>query len=136
MAVSYRKIPVLLESLFNFEYCEFFNKSTYFEEHLQTAASENVFTKIVLLRDKPRIYQHQYQEQVKMFAFILWLVSLVEVCIHSHAINISLAWCVRINSKHWMSTRVNQKKIKRSIKEYIMWTCFKLWPTKTILRKL
>ena len=30
-----------LEFLFNFEYCEIF-KSTYFEEHLQTAASENV----------------------------------------------------------------------------------------------
>ena len=35
---------LLQESLFNFEYCEIF-KSTYFEEHLRTAASENVFIK-------------------------------------------------------------------------------------------
>ena len=33
-----------LESLFNSEYCEIF-KSSYFEEHLRTAASENVFMK-------------------------------------------------------------------------------------------
>ena len=44
MAASYRKTPVL-ESLFNSEYCEIF-KSTYFEEHLRTAASENVFMKL------------------------------------------------------------------------------------------
>ena len=31
---------------FNFEYCETV-KSFYFEEHLQTAASENVFIKII-----------------------------------------------------------------------------------------
>ena len=35
-----------LKSLFNSGYCEIF-KSTYFEEHLQTAASENVFIKII-----------------------------------------------------------------------------------------
>ena len=40
----YRKTPVL-ESLFNSEYCEIF-KSTYFEEHLRTAATENVFMKL------------------------------------------------------------------------------------------
>ena len=75
-------MPVL-ESLYNFEYCEFFNKSTYFEEHLQTAASENVFTKIVLLRDKPRIFQHQYQEQVKiMLLFYDWFPLLKFVFIH------------------------------------------------------
>ena len=45
MAASYRKTPVL-ESLFNSEYYEIF-MSTYFEEHLQTAASENVFIKII-----------------------------------------------------------------------------------------
>ena len=32
----------LLESLFNSKYCEIF-KSSYFEEHQRTAASENVF---------------------------------------------------------------------------------------------
>ena len=44
MAASYRETPVL-ESLFNSEYCEIL-KSTYFEEHLRTAASENVFMKL------------------------------------------------------------------------------------------
>ena len=39
-----RKTP-LLESLFSSEYCEIY-KSTYFEEHLRTAASENVFMKL------------------------------------------------------------------------------------------
>ena len=45
MAASYMKIPAL-ESLFNSEYCEIL-QSTYFEEHLQIAASENVFIKII-----------------------------------------------------------------------------------------
>ena len=44
-AASYTKSPVL-ESLFNSEFCEIF-QTTYFEEHLQTAASENVFIKII-----------------------------------------------------------------------------------------
>ena len=45
MEASYTKTPVL-ESLLNSEYCEIFLR-TYFEEHLQMAASENVFTKII-----------------------------------------------------------------------------------------
>ena len=45
MAASYKK-TLVLESLFNPEYCEIF-QSTYFEEHLETAASENVFIKII-----------------------------------------------------------------------------------------
>ena len=44
VAAFYRKTPVL-ESLFNSKYCEIF-KSTYFEEHLCTAASENMFMKL------------------------------------------------------------------------------------------
>ena len=36
----------VLESFFNSEYCEIF-QSTYFEEHLQTDAFENVFNKII-----------------------------------------------------------------------------------------
>ena len=35
----------MLESLCSSEYCEIF-KSTYFEEHLGTAASENVLMKL------------------------------------------------------------------------------------------
>ena len=71
MAASYTKTPVL-ESLFNSQYCEIF-QSTYFEEHLQTAASENVFILIKRINTtfkKPRFFQHQYQKQVKVLAFI------------------------------------------------------------------
>ena len=39
-----RKTPVS-ETFFNSEYCELF-KSTYFEEYLPMAASENVFMKL------------------------------------------------------------------------------------------
>ena len=58
----------MLESLFNSEYCKIF-KSTYFEEHLQTAASKNAFIKIIHKEEKG-FFQHQYQEKVEMFAFI------------------------------------------------------------------
>ena len=44
LVAAYMKTP-LLESLFNSEYCEIF-KSTYFEEHLRTTTSENVFMKL------------------------------------------------------------------------------------------
>ena len=40
-----RRNTSVLESLYNSEYCEIF-KSTYFEEHLRTAASENVLMKV------------------------------------------------------------------------------------------
>ena len=53
----------MLEPLFNSKYFEIF-KSTYFEEHFQTAASENK-----LLRKK-RFFEHQYQKVVKMYAII------------------------------------------------------------------
>ena len=43
VAASYRK-KLVLESLFNSEYYKI--KSTYFEEHMRTAASENVFMKL------------------------------------------------------------------------------------------
>ena len=72
-----RKIPVL-ESVFNSEYCKTF-KSTHFEEHMRTAASENVFMKLrkiyssEVLTLKTQVFQHQYQEQVKMlFPFHDW----------------------------------------------------------------
>ena len=44
MAASNKKTPVL-ESLFNWDYCEIF-KGNYSKEHLRTAASENVFMKL------------------------------------------------------------------------------------------
>ena len=49
MAASYRKSPVL-ESLFNSEFCGIF-KNTYFEEHLYTAASENISMKLRKLKN-------------------------------------------------------------------------------------
>ena len=71
MAASSRETHVL-GPLVNSEYCEIF-QSTYFEEHLQTAASENVFIlikRINITLKKPRFFQHQYQKQVKVLAFI------------------------------------------------------------------
>ena len=44
MAASYREKPVLA-SLFNSEYCQIFTR-TFFEEHLQTTVSENMFMKL------------------------------------------------------------------------------------------
>ena len=41
---NFEKTPVL-ESLFNSDYCKTF-KRTHFEEHLQTAVSEDVFMKL------------------------------------------------------------------------------------------
>ena len=133
MAVSYTKTPVL-QSLFNSQYCEIF-QSTYFEEHLQTAASENVFIlikRINITLKKPRFFQHQYQKQVKVLAFISWLVS-CEVFVHSHTIFLWHSEKYTLNTKY---PRVNQKKIKSSRNEYVIWTCFKFWPMKNILRKL
>ena len=49
-----------------------------------------------------------------------------------------ISWLVsheEINSNYEIS-RVNQKKIKRSRKEYVKWTCFKFWPMKNIFRKI
>ena len=42
----------VLEYLHNSEYCEIFN-STYFEELLRTAASENVFMKLGKIKNYP-----------------------------------------------------------------------------------
>ena len=65
MAASYKKTPVL-ESLFNSDYYQIF-KSTYYEEHLRTTASENVFMKlreINIYKEfdstlKKKFFQHQ-----------------------------------------------------------------------------
>ena len=78
-----RKTPVL-EYLFNSEYCEIF-KSTYFEEHLRTDATENPFMKLRKIKNifirgfnfnlKNKFFQHWHQKQVRMFVFISWLAS-------------------------------------------------------------
>ena len=111
-------------------------KSTCSEEHLRTAASKNVFMKlrkiniyssgVLILQFWKRLFQHQYQKQVKVFAFISWFVS-HEVCIHIQ----SFFGVVKNKLQTNTISRANQKKIKSSRKEYVMWTCVKFWPIKT-----
>ena len=79
---------------------------------------------------KNKFFQHQYQKQVKIFVFTSGLVS-HEICIH-----IRYFFDVVINKFQTINRRVNQKKIKSSRKEYVMWTCFKFWPMKNIFWKL
>ena len=77
---SYRKTRVL-ESLFNSEYCEIF-KSIYFEKHLWTAASQNVFMKlrnikiylqeVLILHQKTSFFNISIRDK---FMIISWLVS-------------------------------------------------------------
>ena len=84
-----------------------------------------------------------------MFDFISWLFfhqgfrsrsftidRTAGVCIHMKFVftcNISLVWW-EISCKQWISTRVNQKKIKCSRKEHVTWTCMKstFWSMKRI----
>ena len=49
-----------------------------------------------------------------------------------------ILWCSELsNSKQKRSTRVDQKKIKKSWKEYVTsWTCFEFWPIINIFQKL
>ena len=130
------------KSLFNSKYCEIF-KSTYFEEHLRTAASENVFMKPrknkdcssgifnFILRKEVKIFVFiSWKKQVKMLLLISWLVS-VGVFIQIAAIFLQCG-----NSNQWICTWVNQRKIRSSRKEDVMWTYFKFWPIKNIFQKL
>ena len=71
MDASYRKTPVL-ESLFNSEYCKIF-KITYFEEHLQTAASENVFIKIIHKEKKKPFFSALISETSENVCFYLMI---------------------------------------------------------------
>ena len=60
------------KSLFNSKYCKIF-KSTYFEEHLRTAASENVFMKLRKNKDCSwGIFNFILRKEVKIFVFISW----------------------------------------------------------------
>ena len=69
-------------------------------------------------------------ENVYLFVYRLWLVSF-GVCIY-----VQYLFGVVRNKLQTINTRVNQKKIKSSRKEYIMWTCFNFWPMKNNFRKL
>ena len=83
---------------------------------------------------KNKIFQHQYQKQVKMYLFVCisWLVSF-GVCIY-----IRYYFDVVRNKLQTTNiyTRVDKKKIKSSRKEYVIRICFKLWPMKNIIWKL
>ena len=48
VTASYRK-ALMLESLFSSECCKIFN-TTYFEQHLHMAGSENVFMKLIKIK--------------------------------------------------------------------------------------
>ena len=70
-----------------------------------------------------------WKKQVKMFVFILWLVSF-GVCIQ---IQYSEYLCDMVKNKlQKIYTWVNQKKINSSRKEYAMWTSFKFWPMEKV----
>ena len=59
----------MLESLFNSEYWEIF-KSTFFEEHLRTAASKILFTRIFNSTLKNRLFQLNFRKKWKwLFLF-------------------------------------------------------------------
>ena len=90
MAASYTKIPVL-ESLFDSEYCEIF-QSTYFEEHLQTAASENVFIfiKRINFALKKPILSTSISETIKNACFYFMIG--FPWSFNWFTYNISLAW--------------------------------------------
>ena len=97
-------------------------------EKLKTADEEFSFFII-----KNRMFQHQFQWQVKMylFVFISWSISCV-VCIYMQY----FFDVVRNKLQTIIPAKTNQKKIKRLRKEYAMWTCFNFWPIKNTLRKL
>ena len=121
MAASCRKTPVL-ESLFNSEYCKMF-KSTYFEEHLQTTAALKIcswnWEKLRFIHNIRNFNFTLKNRFLKMIIFISLLVS-HKVCIHIYFFR-------EVRSKLQILTvpSVNQKKIKSSGKEYVMWTYFK-----------
>ena len=72
------------KSLFNSEYCEIF-KSTYFVH--ETENNWKLFIRNFNFPLRSRIFQHQYQEQVKIFLFHDWSpLKFVFIC------NISLMW--------------------------------------------
>ena len=67
---------------------------------------------------------------VNLFIFSSWLVSF------GVSIYIQYSFDVEINSKQCIPTKVSQKNIKSSRKEYVMWTYFNFWLMKKIFQKL
>ena len=72
-----------------------------------------------------------WKKQVKMLAFFHEWFHLEFIFRY----NISVMWW-EMNFKQLISTWDNQKKLKCSRKECVMWPWFKFWPMKNIFRKL
>ena len=116
MAASYWK-TLVLESLFNSEYYEIF-KSTYFEEHLQTLTSENVFMRIIhkeiwLSIKETTVFSTSISETSENVCFYFMIG--FPWSLYSFTCNISLAWW-EINS-----TKYLLQLIKRGSKVQETW---------------
>ena len=116
MAASYWK-TLVLESLFNSEYYEIF-KSTYFEEHLQTLNSENVFMRIIhkeiwLYIKETTVFSTSISETSENVCF--YFIIGFPWSLYSFTCNISLAWW-EINS-----TKYLLELIKRGSKVQETW---------------
>ena len=110
-------------------------KSTYFEEHLRTTAALKIcswnWEKLRFIHNIRNFNFTLKNRFLKMIVFISLLVS--------HKVSIHTEYFfheVRNKLQILIVSNVNQKKIKSSRKEYVMWTYFKFWPMKSIFRKL
>ena len=80
---------------------------------------------------KNKIFQHQYQREVKVYFSIFSFLLFYDWFPLEFVLYTTFLWC-----GERLTTRANQKKIKSSRKEYAMWTCFKFWLMKNIFRKI
>ena len=81
--------------------------------------------------------QDQYSTSLwKKWKCLFLLDDVSTSCFHEVCIHIQYFFCVARNKLTLTIPTVNQKKIKSSGKEYVMWTCFKFWPMKNIFWKL
>lgn len=67
---------------------------------------------------------------VLLLIFIAWFVSF-EICVCEHFFDAVRRKMMKLQTE--ISAKVNQKKIKRSSKEYAMWKHFKILPMKNSL---
>ena len=110
-------------------------KSKYFEEHLRTTAALKIcswnWEKLRFIHNIRNFNFPLKNIFLKMIVFISLLLS-YKVCIHIEYFFRE----VRNKLPILVVSSVNQKKIKSSRKEYVMWTYFKFWPMKNIFQKL
>ena len=83
------------------------------------------------LNKNKRILQHQNLKQVKMYFFVCFLwITYISAQYYSYAARklkfSHMQWEIKLLKK--ASTRVIEKKIKSSSKEYLVGMNFKLWP--------